>query len=291
MKILIDTSWVLHRSFHAYSLSVTHDGVEYPTGHVYGAIRAVKSLMEKYPQADIFLCKDSRPYRKIEAFPDYKADRGDKKFNLHKAYDHVACLLSRKSRCFSTFLDGYEADDVIAFWAKNSKEEVIIFSGDDDLLQVVGGRVRIGRKFEPSGRLVLLTDVYCHLRHGVGPDSLAFYKVIVGESDNIRGIPSFPREMARQIATKYKKPSAIRGCRSELMAEFGTTSARISYLVKLYQRLSFLEQLFDYVVYLPHIVDNMEEPQIRRSDPNGFEDLIVWYNFGEKITSFLRSPV
>lgn len=287
--ILFDTSWVLHRSFHAYNLSVTRHGAEIPTGHIFGALRAYRSITNRFPGVPIYLCKDSYPVHKMLLLSDYKEGRGDRKFDLSKAFLHLSLLLSRKRDCYVTGHPDHEADDVIAYWTlRGDRKPVLIFSGDDDMLQLVEDGVHVARKFSSSGKLEILSEVYCDIRYGVRPGVLAFYKVIVGESDNIRGIVGFPRKLAASLVAEYPSPGEIRGHRQAVFTKYGTTPAKLSYLVKLFSRLSNMELLYKGLVHLPSIVDKMDVPSVMKPEDELLEDLIGYYGLGQPVSEFLR---
>jgi DNA polymerase-1 len=99
-----------------------------------------------------------------------------------------------------------EADDLLYSLAKkfekSAVEKVYIYSGDDDLLQAVSEKVVVIRKWESSPRtpLEVLGISYVKEKYGVSPDRFPFYKMIVGDtSDNIPGLPRFPRLLLQQI--------------------------------------------------------------------------------------------
>ena len=82
-----------------------------------------------------------------------------------------------------------------------------IYSGDDDLLQSLSDRIGVIRKFTKADRSIIdntyLTTNETMVRKFSGVDSFTFlfFRAITGDkSDNLPGIPRFPRLMAKNMA-------------------------------------------------------------------------------------------
>lgn len=97
-----------------------------------------------------------------------------------------------------------EADDVIAAYARKYGEvdEVFIVSNDSDLMQLVGGSVKL---YYPNGKKsVLYTEVEIREKYGIGPEIIPDYKSLVGDkTDNIRGVAGIGEKTAMNLLKKF----------------------------------------------------------------------------------------
>src|SRR3712207_515851 len=87
--------------------------------------------------------------------------------------------------------EGFEADDTLATLSKRLPEDVELFivTGDQDAMQLAGGRVKVLRttrgvsETKAYGREEVIED------YGVAPEQIPDYKALVGDpSDNIPGV-------------------------------------------------------------------------------------------------------
>lgn len=252
--LLVDLSWILYRSHYSFN--------HLDNGHVYGTLRTIASLREAV-DFPIILCIDKRPKAKLAVAPHYKDNRPER-FNVHAATNDVISIAAGADRVYFSYLEDTEADDVMAYWAMTVAYEAILFSGDDDLLQITDERVRVARVVD-KGKLELLSDDRTLIKYGVEPRHLAMWKVIARDSsDNLIGIPRFPRDILKSLCWKYERPHNLVECRKEVMQEFGTTPARVKYLVELYRLLPHMISMYDSVVHLPTIVSKMKEPYLKK---------------------------
>lgn len=229
--ILIDASWVIHRMWYVHQdLSVTlHCGEVLKSGHLYGVARLLKSLNEKYPEADIIFCLDGVAKHGKDLNPEYKANRGESA--VRTAFDDLGVLVECAvafDRTKVAFHRALEADEVISYFVHllhNDYEKVIVYSADGDMLQLlaVGDNVFVAKEFERSGKLKLVdvqtyeTDQkYVDKFAGVAVGVLPIYRAMVGDgSDNLSGFPRIRKKLAKQLAEKYPTPQAlIEGCES-----------------------------------------------------------------------------
>ena len=106
--------------------------------------------------------------------------------------------------------EGFEADDVLGTISKQHGEkgdEVMILSGDRDLLQLVDERITLLIPKTKKGGSE--TEVY-HIqevteKYGVGPEGYLVMKSLMGDtSDNIPGVPSIGEKTASKTVSTYK---------------------------------------------------------------------------------------
>ena len=109
-----------------------------------------------------------------EIFPDYKVSRNPAGESIYASQNTLAEVL-KFGKGLSIKLDGFEADDVIAYFARKriaEGHEVFIDSNDADLSQL---GCKMARKEFP-----------------IPPHWITLYKTLVGDpSDNIKGVKGF----------------------------------------------------------------------------------------------------
>lgn len=106
-------------------------------------------------------------------YPAYKATRRPPMESIFEAQDLLKSALAH-SRCLSMEIEGYEADDVIAYLVKRYEptHDILIESNDADFAQL---GVKMTRQEFP-----------------IPAGAVTLYKTLVGDpSDNIPGVPGF----------------------------------------------------------------------------------------------------
>lgn len=185
---VVDLSWLMYRSRYAMiNLSAPGpDGSPIPTGHLHGTILTVAQLSAVFPR--VLLAVDS-PSPRFAKFPEYKANRAEKKKNEFPIKTHTSLIVQTLSLLKNVFYikhNGYEADDLISSivsWGDNP----VIFGTDNDLMQIPKP-FRMANQV--SGGEVSYVDLpkYIEEKYNIkGLDHLpVWYKVVRGDSsDNI----------------------------------------------------------------------------------------------------------
>lgn len=211
--VLIDYSWMLHRSFHAHNdLSIIKDGVEIKTGAIFGILRFVQSCLTQDTNRVLIFCKDGQTTRK-EIFDGYKEGRGGNDL-VYKNIDEISKMAGVPGVYFAE-AEGQEADDVMASLALQSialGKDTIVYSGDNDLLQLVSEGAVVSRKMS-RGDFIAVDENYVKEKFTVGFDTLIYYRMLIGDtSDKIP--PVFPR-MNRIFARKFAELWRITGSLKE----------------------------------------------------------------------------
>lgn len=211
--VLFDTHSMLFRAFHALPPMTTSENE--PTGALYGMCALfLKVLREHRPRALAFATDSPRPTFRHEQYTEYKANRAPVPAPLVAQLQRLPELLAA-SDVPVWCAPGYEADDVLATLSERLSRgpdacDVLIVSGDRDLLQLVDERVRvwfIGARGKPA----TLFDVDAvHERFGVAPDRLPAWTALVGDaSDNLIGAPGIGTRTATQLVSTYGSVAAI----------------------------------------------------------------------------------
>ncbi len=204
---LIDGSGYIFRAFHAIPVSafVRSDGVH--TNAVNGFCNMVMKLIDA-AQADeavdymaVIFDASSVTFRN-EIYPEYKANRDEPPEELRPQFG----LIREATRAFglpSIEMVGYEADDLIATYAKQAAAEgidVVIVSSDKDLMQLVNEHVTM---LDPMKERVIGHDEVIE-KFGVGPDKVVEVQALAGDStDNVPGVPGIGIKTAAQLIEEY----------------------------------------------------------------------------------------
>ena len=208
---LIDLSWVLYRGIFAFKHFFVEDsnGDKVKTGHFFYSSQLTRTSQLAYPYYATIYCCDEYPKEKHKLYPEYKAGRGPRPFDREKDTKIIMDILSFMPGCYKAHSPAEEADSVMAAFAKRSSLPVIVFSGDDDLLQLMNENVSVVRKFDKGSPIVIGSD---HLlkKYGVDASELLMYRAIRGDtSDNIKGYYRFPKRIAVHLAKRFKEPEEL----------------------------------------------------------------------------------
>ena len=202
---LLDVSWFAHRGFYAFSqFSVKIGGFNRPSGHVYGVLQPVMAIKQRYPRAVVVLCQDGRPVDRQNLDDSYKAQRPAKEYNVHQDIPDALEVATLFPGIFVANSPTLEADDLLFTLAARLSGEgrkAVIYSGDNDLLQAINQNVAVLRKWAPEGeKLDFLSFSFVREKYGTIPEKVPLFKAVTGDaSDNIRGIPRFPRNLLKKM--------------------------------------------------------------------------------------------
>ncbi|MGH2454252.1 MAG: DNA polymerase I, partial [bacterium] len=201
----------VYRAFFALPYFTTVDGR--PTNAVYGfTSMLLKVLEEEAPEYIAAAFDKPVPTFRHKAYEAYKAQRERMPDDLRPQF-----ALSREVlEAFQISMygvDGYEAEDVIAAIARRAAEEgfeVVVVSGDLDLLQIV----RPGIKVMITSRGVTETTVYdveaVRRRFNFEPAQLPDYKALKGDTtDNIPGVPGVGEKTASALVAQFGSVEAL----------------------------------------------------------------------------------
>ena len=201
--LLIDISSLLHRLYHAIPVLRSPQG--FPTNALYGLTNILLKITDEIKYDYIIACYDAPTLTvRHQIFKEYKAQRP-------KIADDLKMQISYSKKLLQAFniqiveKPGYEADDLIGtLTEKNKDKEIIILSGDLDLLQLVNDNVKVF--FLKKG--IKEIDVYDKRkvieRFNIQPVLLPDLKALIGDpSDNIIGIKGIGEKTASDLIKKF----------------------------------------------------------------------------------------
>lgn len=209
--ILVDYSHALNRFFYGYSQRpdayVLKDGEKVFIGSLLGFTSLVEKITNKYPEAKIIFCMDGKAEKK-ELNEDYKAGRDNsKKEQIYSDDSIIVNILSHiKNVCFAKNKIK-EADDLIAniaFKFKDKFDEIVIYSGDKDFIQL-STDFKISNEFDKGFKFV--TDNIIFEKFGVSAKSLLPFRVLEGDkSDNIPSPVPYTKSEFRKVLAEMWNP-------------------------------------------------------------------------------------
>jgi len=204
---LVDGSGYLFRAFHALPPMTRPDGT--PVNAVYGFTNMMMRLFEGSDADHLAVIFDAgRVTFRNEIYDQYKAQRPDPPEELIPQFGLVRDAV-RALNAPSIEIENYEADDLIATYAKQAVEKgwrVTIVSSDKDLMQLVNDHVEM---LDPmKNRTIRAPEVM--EKFGVGPDKVVDVQSLAGDSvDNVPGVPGIGIKTAAQLITEYGDLDAL----------------------------------------------------------------------------------
>lgn len=140
--LAVDFSNFLYRSCAAYS-KLSHDG-EF-TGGLYGFLVGLTHTINRVAATDVVICLDSKPYRRSDSYPEYKAMRKEKQDDtLRDLYKFSEPLVKRLVTdylpCALWAIPGFEADDLIAVAVRREGwrfNRIVAACNDSDIHQLL----------------------------------------------------------------------------------------------------------------------------------------------------------
>jgi DNA polymerase-1 len=199
---LVDGSGYIFRAYFALPQNLTNpDGV--PVGAVLGFVNMLTKLLTDLHAPSIAVIFDAaRKNYRNDLYAEYKANRSETPADLIPQFP----LIREATEAFdipAIELEGYEADDLIATYARLAREQgktVTIVGTDKDLMQLLRPGVRM---YDPiKNRYLDESDVV--EKFGVTPDKVIDVQSLVGDStDNIPGVPGIGVKTAAQLILEY----------------------------------------------------------------------------------------
>ena len=200
---LIDGSGFIFRAFHALP-PLTRPSDKTPVGAVMGFCNMIFKLLNDHPDAKVAVIFDAARHNfRNEIYPEYKANRSETPEDLIPQFP----IIREATAAFglpSLELDGYEADDLIATYAKCAREKnikCVIVSSDKDLMQLVyDGQVRM---LDPIKQTYIGVEQVFE-KFGVSPDKVVDIQALAGDSiDNVPGVPGIGIKTAAELINLY----------------------------------------------------------------------------------------
>ena len=229
---LIDGSSYIYRAYYAIRHLSSPSG--FPTNALYGFTQMLlKVLKDRQPDMVAVVFDVGRETFRTKMYAEYKANRASMPDDLVPQIAPIKEMV-RAFNIPALELAGYEADDIIGTIARDCSAKglnVVVVTGDKDLMQIVGERVTLldTMKEKESG----IADVL--ERFGVPPELVIDILGLAGDtSDNIPGVPGIGEKTAIKLVQEFgsmdlllERADEVKGKTGERLREFAE-QARLS---------------------------------------------------------------
>jgi DNA polymerase-1 len=201
-KLLIfDLSNFIFRAFFAIRPLSANDGT--PVNAVYGVLNMILNALEDLSPDHVVMAMDSKEKSfRNELYTAYKANRSSPPDDLIPQFELIAELVDHLGIA-KIKIPGVEADDIIGSLVTqfaNDFEEILIASSDKDLMQFIGGNIKMIDTMK--GKIYSEKEVIEKM--GVRPSQIVDYLSLTGDSsDNIPGVKGIGAKGAAKLLAEF----------------------------------------------------------------------------------------
>ena len=202
---LIDGSGFIFRAYHAIRPLNRPDGtpVNAVSGFCNMLFKLLRDLDDSERPSHLAVIFDAgRKTFRNDIYPEYKAHRPPAPDDLVPQFKIIHDAVEAFNLP-SIQLAGYEADDIIATYAKQAEKEghrVTIVSSDKDLMQLVSDNIDMFDSMK--NRFIGAEEVI--EKFGLGPEKVIEIQALAGDSsDNIPGVPGIGVKTAASLLEEY----------------------------------------------------------------------------------------
>jgi DNA polymerase-1 len=191
----------MYRAFFAIPHLSNSSGV--PTNAIYGFTTMLQKIISEYKPDYLAMVFDTpAPTFRHEVYEDYKANRPEMPDTLSAQIPYIKEVVKGYNIALLE-KEGFEADDIIGTIAKKEETkdlEIVIASGDKDLLQLVNEHITVidtmkDKRFDKKGVIDYL---------GIEPRKVTDFLGLVGDSsDNVPGVPGIGKKTALKLLEQH----------------------------------------------------------------------------------------
>jgi len=197
---LIDGSSYIYRAF--YAIRHLSNSKGFPTNAIYGFTQMLLKVLKDHQPDYLAVVFDSKaPTFRSEVYKEYKANRPAMPDGLIPQIPYIKRIIEGY-RIATLEMDGYEADDLIGTVAKGMapEVEVVIITGDKDILQLVSDRIQVYDTMKE--KRIGVEEV--RQRFGVSPGQVVEVMGLAGDAvDNIPGVPGIGEKTAIELIKAF----------------------------------------------------------------------------------------
>ena len=205
--LLVDGHSILNRAFYGMPDLTNAKGIH--TGAVYGFLNILFSQLDELKPDYLTVAFDVHaPTFRHDAYEAYKGTRKAMPEELRQQVPLIKQMLGAMG-IVTCEQAGLEADDILGTLARKAEArdmDVVLLSGDRDLLQIATDRICIRIPRTRQGQTVI-DDFYAAQvleSYGVTPLQFIEVKALMGDSsDNIPGVPKVGEKTATQLIRDY----------------------------------------------------------------------------------------
>ena len=280
--MILDGNSLAHRAFHALPLLST------TTGHYTNAVLGFTNMLQK-------IVRQERPDYVAVAFDKGKTFRHDD-YEAYKAHRKATPeelrpqfpLIKRVLGAFNIpalEMAGYEADDLIGTVTRLASErglEVLVVTGDRDMLQLVSKQVRALITRKGISELDCYAEENVIERYGLKPEQIPDLKGLTGDtSDNIPGVPGIGEKTAVKLLQQY---GSVEGC----LANRRLLSGKVAALLEQYANQAILSKKLALLVLDVPCDLNFEELRLKKPNYGDLFRVLQELEFKNLLNSMRR---
>ena len=242
--LLIDGHSMAYRAFFALPAENFKTSTGQPTNAIYGFASMLINLIKEEKPSHIAVAFDvSRKTFRTKIFPDYKANRATTPDEFRSQMSFITEMID----CFGIKhfeLEGYEADDIIATFAKSAEEkgyEVLICSGDRDSFQLVNLKTTVLYPKKGVTEMSRMTPEAVVEKYGLTPLQYPDFAALRGDpSDNLPSVPGVGEKTATKWISDYGNLEKLLASAAEIGGKVGDSLRANVDVIKLNRELTQL---------------------------------------------------
>ncbi len=209
--VLIDGNSIAYRAFFALPLLSNEKG-DY-TNAVYGFTTMLLKVLEDEKPTHLLVAFDAgKSTFRHKTYAAYKGTRQKTPSELSGQIPLIHQMLDAFSIKRYEAID-YEADDIIGTAATEAAKdgyEVVVITGDKDLLQLVGDNVEVVLTKKGITEVDRYNEAKIDERYGLKPKQIIDLKGLMGDtSDNIPGVPGVGEKTALKLLGEFKNVETV----------------------------------------------------------------------------------
>lgn len=205
--VLIDGNSIINRAFYGVPDLTNKEGLH--TNAIYGFLNILLKVIEEEDPTHMLVAFDVKaPTFRHKMYEEYKGTRKPMPDDLREQVPVLKEVLAAMNIRMKE-QEGVEADDILGTMARLGESggyEVVVVSGDRDLLQLATDRIKV-RIPKTKGGKTVVEDYYSPQvieAYGVTPLQIIDLKGLMGDSsDNIPGVPGVGEKTAVKILTLF----------------------------------------------------------------------------------------
>ena len=203
---IVDGHSHLFRAYHAIGYLSTSKGVP---SHAVLILSTMlwKLIREEQPDYLGIALDPPGPTFRDKMYAEYKATRTSMPDDLARQIPYVRRLFDAL-RVPVLEVPGFEADDVLATLVEQALAidrdlEIVLVTGDKDMLQLVGPRVRVLSVLGRTGERIVYDEAKVRERWGVEPGQIVDVLALMGDAiDNIPGVKGVGEKTAVRLVSQ-----------------------------------------------------------------------------------------
>jgi len=277
--IIVDGNSIINRAFYGVPSLVNKDGVH--TNAIYGFYNMFFKLLDDYKPDYLSIAFDvkAKTFRHKQ-FKDYKGHRKGMPDELVEQMPIIKEILDALG-INRMELAGYEADDLIGTVSQicsDADMEVLIISGDKDILQLVNDNVTVLYTKRGISNMKEYREIDVVEEFGVEPKRVPDYKGLRGDaSDNIPGVSGIGDKTAKKLLKQFNSVEEV------IMNQESIKSTRAKNNIEGSEEIAMLSKKLATIIKNVPIEFNIEELIIEEPEIDSVINLLKKYDLNSII--------